>query len=151
MKKNKGITLIALVITIIVMLILVAVTITIAVNGGLFDYAGRAAQDTETKKQEELEYTNIPINWTYENLIDKYAAKEIITFSIVDTQYQAEKGMTWEEWINNNDYNSAGMKITTDDLVASRDDVRLVRNNGFYVRRDDEILENFNYLYTGGR
>lgn len=46
MKSQKGITLIALVITIIVMLILVAVTITIAVNGGLFNYAKEAATQT---------------------------------------------------------------------------------------------------------
>lgn len=72
LRRNKGITLIALVITIIVMLILVAVTITMAVNGGLFDYAGRAAQDTEIKKQEELDYINVPSGGTYENLIDKY-------------------------------------------------------------------------------
>lgn len=54
MKSQKGITLIALVITIIVMLILVAVTITMAVNGGLFDYARKAATDTnEAMKQEQ--------------------------------------------------------------------------------------------------
>ena len=47
MKENKGITLIALVITIIVMLILVAVTITMAINGGLFGYAQNAAGGTK--------------------------------------------------------------------------------------------------------
>ena len=46
LKSRKGITLIALIITIIVMLILVAVTITMAINGGLFEYAGRAGRDT---------------------------------------------------------------------------------------------------------
>lgn len=46
MRSEKGITLIALVITIIVMLILVAVTITMAVNGGLFDYAREAGEQT---------------------------------------------------------------------------------------------------------
>ena len=46
MRSQKGITLIALVITIIVMLILVAVTITMAVNGGLFNYAKQAADET---------------------------------------------------------------------------------------------------------
>lgn len=46
MRSEKGITLIALVITIIVMLILVAVTITMAVNGGLFNYAGEASTKT---------------------------------------------------------------------------------------------------------
>lgn len=53
MRSQKGITLIALVITIIVMLILVAVTITIAVNGGLFNYAQKAAVDTNEAKDNE--------------------------------------------------------------------------------------------------
>ena len=107
LKQKNGITLIALVITIIVMLILVAVTINMAVNGGLFTYAGNAARETETKKQEEQEYANIPSGWDYENLIDKYAIKkETITFYLRDenTAYQAEKGMTWEEWLDS-DYN----------------------------------------------
>ena len=45
-KKNQGITLVALVITIVIMLILSTVTIG-AINGGLFDYAGKAKKDTE--------------------------------------------------------------------------------------------------------
>ena len=52
-KTQKGITLIALVITIIVMLILVGVTISMAINGGLFGYAKKAAKDTESQKQAE--------------------------------------------------------------------------------------------------
>lgn len=53
MKSQKGITLIALVITIIVMLILVAVTITMAIQGGLFDYAGKAAKGTNNAIEDE--------------------------------------------------------------------------------------------------
>jgi len=45
-KKNQGITLVALVITIVIMLILSTVTIG-AINGGLFEYAGKAKKDTE--------------------------------------------------------------------------------------------------------
>ena len=52
---NKGITLIALVITIIVMLILVAVTITMAVNGGLFEYASKAGTQTNAAVDAEQE------------------------------------------------------------------------------------------------
>ena len=47
MKKQNGITLIALIITIIVMLILVGVTVNVALNGGLFDTAKDAASKTE--------------------------------------------------------------------------------------------------------
>ena len=54
LKQNNGITLIALVITIIVMLILAAVSITMAVNGGLFNYAKQASEETKTARDEEL-------------------------------------------------------------------------------------------------
>ncbi len=49
MKENKGITLIALIITIIVLLILVAITIDIAVDGKLFDTAKEAVDKTNNK------------------------------------------------------------------------------------------------------
>ena len=51
--KNKGITLIALIITIIVMLILVGVTINIAMQGGLFDTGRGAAKDTQIQVDKE--------------------------------------------------------------------------------------------------
>ena len=72
--KNNGITLIALVITIIVMLILVAVSISMAVNGGLFSYAGKATGDTqnEINAEKELADGRIKIGDTWYNSIDDY-------------------------------------------------------------------------------
>ena len=61
-KKEKGITLIALVITIIVMLILVAVTISMAINGGLFNYAGKAVGETQNAIDKEQDLGNGRIN-----------------------------------------------------------------------------------------
>ena len=54
--KNKGITLIALVITIVLMMILAGVTIKIATDGGLFDKAKDAVGQTENaiKKEQQL-------------------------------------------------------------------------------------------------
>ena len=63
-KTQNGITLIALVITIIVMLILVSVTISMAVNGGLFDYAGKAVGDTKNALNQEQQLIN--------DIIDEY-------------------------------------------------------------------------------
>ena len=54
MKNQKGITLIALIITIIVMLILVGVSVTVALNGGVFETAKKAVDDTKTARDEEL-------------------------------------------------------------------------------------------------
>ena len=55
MKRNQGITLIALIITIIIMLILVAVTIDVVVDGKLFDTAKDAVDKTNEKVGEEQE------------------------------------------------------------------------------------------------
>lgn len=54
MKEQKGITLVALVITIIVMLILVGVSITVALKGGLFTSAKDAANNTKEARNAEL-------------------------------------------------------------------------------------------------
>ena len=79
MKGQKGITLIALVITIIVMLILVAVTITMAINGGLFERAGEAAQETNGAVTNEQALANgtVSVNGVADdasinNLVDHY-------------------------------------------------------------------------------
>ena len=74
MKSNKGITLIALVITIIVMLILVVVTIRISTKGGLFDYAGKAARETNDAITDETDIANgkIKIGGITYNSIEEY-------------------------------------------------------------------------------
>ena len=53
MRAEKGITLVALVITIIVMLILVGVSITVAINGGLFDKAKTAGNEYKAAANQE--------------------------------------------------------------------------------------------------
>ena len=76
LKTKKGITLIALVITIIVMLILVAVTISMAINGGLFEKAGKATGDTKNAMNAEqaLASGQITIDGKTYASIDEYLA-----------------------------------------------------------------------------
>lgn len=62
MKGQKGITLVALVITIIVMLILVAVTVSVALNGGLFDTAKEAGNKWENAQKTETNSEYITFN-----------------------------------------------------------------------------------------
>ena len=121
LNSNKGITLIALIITIIVMLILVAVSISIALNTGLFDAAGKATQKTNIAKEQEKELASGKVtigNATY-NSIEEYTdkvggTKEVIKFKIIlngniyesydDEEYELEayKGETWSEWYQRN-------------------------------------------------
>ena len=76
LNKQKGITLIALVVTIIVMLILVAVTISMAINGGLFEKAGKATGDTKNAMNAEQAVANgqITIGGITYASIDDYLA-----------------------------------------------------------------------------
>ncbi len=74
MKEQKGITLVALVITIIVMLILVGVSITVALNGGLFTNAKDAANNTAEARNAELNLSNgkVTVNGEVKNVSDYY-------------------------------------------------------------------------------
>lgn len=72
-RKDRGITLVALVITIIVMLILVGVTISTAVNGGLFDYAKKAADEMNKAQRQEQELTELITGMETDELIAYYS------------------------------------------------------------------------------
>ena len=94
LKNNSGITLIALVITIIVMLILVGVTINMAVNGGLFQYAGKATSDTEKAKQDELMIAEgrLEVDGKYYKTLDDYLeGKTTEKFSQIYTETREYK------------------------------------------------------------
>ena len=81
LKTQNGITLIALVITIIVMLILVAVTISMAINGGLFEKAGKATGDTRNAMDAEQQLADGRIQIAgkvYESIDDYLAGKEAV-------------------------------------------------------------------------
>ena len=80
MRKNRGITLIALIITIIILLILVGVSINLAIKGDLFGSAEKAVLGTNDKvaqeqtrvdelmgKLEKVEAQNAVHNWQYTN------------------------------------------------------------------------------------
>lgn len=95
LRQEKGITLIALVITIIVMLILVGVTITIAVNGGLFDYAKHAATKTNEAKEYEL-----GLGSTINELINYYVPNDASTTSTIVSVHYYEQGDEKSEDVN---------------------------------------------------
>ena len=76
---NKGITLIALVITIIVMLILVGVSVTVALKGDLFGAAQKAARNTAEARNQELSLASgkVTIGGKTYNSIEEYVVKPV--------------------------------------------------------------------------
>lgn len=117
--NHRGITLIALVITIIVMLILVAVTISMAVNGGLFEHAGKAARETEEEKNKELGWANIDGSMTTDDLIDKFVDQ-----SVTNPYENETPTYTWthvlreQEYEEDNYYEWIDREDETGDIIA---------------------------------
>ncbi len=72
LKKEKGITLVALVVTIIILLILAGVTITIALSdNGLFHKSKEAANTWKRSEENETQILN-SYTGVVENLMDQY-------------------------------------------------------------------------------
>ena len=91
MKKQNGITLIALIITIIVMLILVGVSVNVALNGGLFDTAKQAVQEQEIAQEKEnlIGYSVSYYQLTGVSLLDETI--ETMAQTIIETGVSSDK------------------------------------------------------------
>ena len=76
MRKNKGITLIALIITIIVMLILVAVSVNIIINSNIIGQAEKAAEGYKTAYEQESNIGQVTIGGKTYNSIEDYLAEQ---------------------------------------------------------------------------
>ena len=96
-KDQKGITLIALVITIVVLLILAGVTINaVFSDSGIIKRAQTAQEKIDKAKRNELYGINEVDKWITENTVP------MITFTVQelngkDKTYKVEKGMTWKQ------------------------------------------------------
>ena len=112
MKKNcsnqNGITLIALVVTIVVLLILAGVSVNALFgNSGIIEKAKETQNKMNEAKNNDLESIN-----ELTNLIDNQvngieeSTGNLITFTIGDIQFQAEKDMTWSSFFGSK-YNTA--------------------------------------------
>ncbi|MBO5886593.1 MAG: hypothetical protein J6Q60_01050 [Bacteroidaceae bacterium] len=110
----------------------------IVISGG----GGGGYDDTEIKGQiSDLEATIGDINTILESII----GNSIITFTIGDTEYQAEQGMTWETWVNSK-YNTAGEYIVntynnTIIRMTSTTTAIVMHENGTHVHIDEIILK----------
>ena len=108
-KRQKGITLVALIITIVVMMILVAVSVTVALQSGLFSAASGAANDMRYARENEIGVSagKVTVEGTQYNSMQEYVdtlggnagseADEQITVTVVNVPFSVEKGSTWGE------------------------------------------------------
>ena len=126
MNKNKGITLIALIITIIIMLILVAVTISILINSGIIGKAQKAKQDTQSAyAQEQRIDKDMSVDGTVYNSFDEYV--ESLLNDKITLRY--EYGYLWAD---------IDESIKKDVSSLSNDEVDIVLDN--YINLEIELM-----------
>lgn len=117
LKENKGITLVALVITIIVMLILVAVTVTVSLNSGLFETTKKARQLTLlARDQEQIS----PLITLAKHTDYKATANDLEGFEPVENgYYRGESGL--EVYIDENGMIQIVGDVNADGSVNTKD------------------------------
>ena len=135
-KQEKGITLIALVITIVVLLILAGVSVNaIFSDNGIIKRAQEAQNKMDEAQQKDLNSINELNNWINE------ATKEKYVFTLGSNTYEAEEGMTWRQWVNSK-YNTIGMRITTKPTGYGM-------NNGYCIAyKGTDKFENASMLFA---
>lgn len=76
----------------------------------------------------------------------------LITFDFGDTEYKAEEGMTWEEWVNSK-YNTGGWKINNNYILAKGGTLYYANREEimpWYVYKNDKINNLETYCIYGG-
>lgn len=73
----------------------------------------------------------------------------LITFTIDGTEYQAEEGMTWEQWIAS-EYNTNGYTTTSGNLIISLGGAAVVNSSYETVQASYEIISGSAYKLSQG-
>ncbi|MBQ3145708.1 MAG: hypothetical protein IJB90_03975 [Clostridia bacterium] len=161
--KEKGITLIALIITIIVMLILVGVTINVALNGGLFQKAETATKQTQIEAEKEellsaviatigtdgelvLEDIELPAEWEESNGV--YTSPKGNTYTV------DKNGKITEGGANSGAGNNTNTQTTIYDVAYTCEytdkDTGEIINYAYVIRENNKVYTLvFNEDFTG--
>ena len=129
-KQNRGITLIALIITIIILLILVGVSINLAIKGDLFGSAQKAVSGTNAKVSEQQTRVD-ELMGELDRLEEQPGTSddEEPAFKIEGKAYKVEKDMTWAQWIES-EYNTDKYRIegnSTNGVVLKNDSIDTIK------------------------
>ncbi len=131
-EKNKGITLIALIITIVVMLILVGVSVSILINSNLIGAAEKTATAYNQATQKEATLEGLTVN---NKTLTEYvnATKRKINFKIDGNTYEAYEGETLADWCSRQTFSE-------DDIVGliyNRSELELDVWRAEFITRED--------------
>ena len=103
MKKNEGITLIALIITIIILIILTAITLNNVIGTDLIGFATKAAENYMDAEEEEEGKISELVSRGEE--AGQIGGPQLMTFTVDGTQYSCPSGFTWGDFVES-EYNN---------------------------------------------
>ena len=136
-KKETGITLIALVITIIVMLILVTVTIRISQNGSLFKHAANAVQETKKSAAEENALVDGNLSdKSIERIVAEQTAK-ISENGVIKEIVEEEGNLYYYE--NGEKQFDTGLILIDGDYYYVQETGELVRGTSYYAIKTNDL------------
>jgi hypothetical protein len=108
---------------------------------GLFDVNKSALDNTGLITIDDQEFDVPDMNHGAENNV------KLITFKIGVIDYQAEEGMTWEDWVGSK-YSVPEFEITDAGYLVAVDEYGLeddIGDGNKHVKADDVIIENHTY------
>ena len=145
-KQEKGITLVALIITIIVLLILAVVTIAAVSGNGIINHAENARDSYKTAQNNEASMLS-----TYETYLNTQTSKSAsntnngpITFTLEGTQYQVTSGTTFGQFVSDH----PELNYSKDNLIRNNDGGILINiEENAYVFSNTVISANYTYEF----
>lgn len=155
MRKERGITIIALIAIIAVIVVIVGVGISVLTNDDKKDEKANTNTSSQGKTEtvtidsidpEQLEETKAQVQHYLNNggkMVD-------ISFTIDGTKYYAKFGMEWDSWIVDENYNllDAIMEPTEDgEYIYVEHRGYLLRGNEL-VKAEEKIIENAEYTLS---
>ena len=126
--KNKGITLVALIITIVVMLILVAVSVNVIIKSNLIGTAEKTVNKYKTVAEEESNGGVIEINGKKYNSIKDYMVGK-------EKMPDIKAG---EKASKNSNYNGA---VIPEGFTVSKAEGETTIDGGSYAKQKQEVME----------
>lgn len=98
----------------------------------------------------EMTYTDpSTVENAYDGSVEVSGGVMLINFTIAGTSYQAEDGMTWEQWCNS-DYNIDGYKVTFYNSITDDSGSLFVIYSGSQVSSSDVIVDSKIYGTIAG-
>ena len=144
-KNDRGITLIALVVTIVVLLILAGVSINALFgNSGIIEKAKEAQNKMDQAVENDQKGINELSNWIENNInnSDKNGSSE---FTIGTKKYKMEGNMTWKDWVGSS-YNVDKYKIDgneTNGTVLREDSIDTIK---YCITKEQKVLAKDNIV-----